>query len=291
MTAFLFSMNQIPTPCATCREPLLGRYCVRCGEKRVSPGDHTVRRFLEQLVEGFTNADGKVFVTLRLLLTQPGRLTADYLKGRRKPYIPALQLFLITNLIFFLLHPLLGSNTLTTDLNTHLHYTWHAALAESLVTPRLAARGLTPEAYAAIFDPASVTQAKSLVILVVPIFSLAVMALYWRRRREYAAHLIFTLHFCAFWLLLACGTLALTNLTVRLLRVASIFPSAVVVSRSILAFTLAVMAAYLFRAVRVVFAPEPTWVTAAKALALGLALDLSLQIYRFVLFFITFWST
>ena len=284
-------MTQTPRPCATCGEPLTGRYCVRCGEKRVSPGEHTVRHFLEQLTAGLTNADGKIFLTLRLLVTRPGRLTADYLRGKRKPYIPALQLFLITNLIFFLLHPLLGSNTLTTDLNTHLHYTWHAALAEAMVTPRLAARALTPEAYAAIFDPASVTQAKSLIILVVPVFSLALVALYWRQRREYAAHLIFALHFCAFWLLLTCASLALMNLAVRLLRVVAIFPSAVLVSRSVVAFMLAAMTFYLFRAVRVVFAPEAAWLTAAKALALGLALDLSLQAYRFVLFFITFWST
>jgi hypothetical protein len=276
--------------CATCGEILTDRYCAHCGEKRRTPGEHSFRHFLEQLVQGFTNADGKIFLTLRLLLLQPGRLTADYLRGRRKPYIPALQLFLITNLVFFLLHPLLGSNTLTTDLNTHLHYTWHAGIAEALVTPRLAARALTPAAYAALFDSASVTQAKSLVVFVVPIFALAVAGLYWRQRRGYAAHLIFALHFCAFWLLLICGTLALTNVAVRLLRIADIFPSATAVSGSVLASTLLVMSVYLFRAGRLVFAPEAAWVTATKALTLGLALYGSLQAYRFALFFITFWS-
>ena len=268
-----------------------GRYCAACGEKRVGSQDHLLRHFLERMFEAFTNADGKVFLTVRLLLTQPGRLSADYARGRRKPYIPPLQLFLICNLIFFLLHPLIGSNMLTTELNAQLHYTWHQAVVQSLVTPRLAARGLTVEAYAAIFDPAAVTLAKSLVILVVPIFSLALLALYWRQQRHYAAHLVFSLHFCAFWLLLICATLALTNLVVRLLRSASIFPSATTVGWGIILFSLAAMVAYLFRAVRAVFAPEPAWITVAKALALGLALDLSLQAYRCALFFITFWST
>ncbi len=267
------------------------RYCAHCGEKRVGPEDHTLRRFIEHIFEAFTNADGKVFLTMRSLLSRPGRLTADYLRGRRRPYIPPLQLFLIGNLIFFLLHPLLGSNTLTTDLNTQLHYTWHTAIAQAMVAPRLAARSLTVEAYALIFDPAAVTQAKSLVILVVPIFSLAVLVLYWRHRRQYAPHLVFSLHFCTFWLLLICATLALTNLVMRLLRSAGIFPSAEAVSRGIIIFTLAVMTAYLFRAVRAVFDRESAWVTAVKALALGLALILSLQAYRFALFFITFWST
>jgi hypothetical protein len=267
------------------------RYCPHCGEKRVGRDDHTLRRFTEHLFEAFTNADGKIFLTLRFLLTRPGRLTADYLRGRRRPYIPPLQLFLISNLIFFMLHPLIGSNTLTTELNSQLQYTWHQAIARSLVAPRLAARGLTTEAYAAIFDPAAVTQAKSLVILVVPIFSLAVVALYWRHRRHYAGHLVFSLHFCAMWLLLISATMALTNLVVRLLRSANIFPSADMVSRTIIGFSLIIMTAYLFRAVRAVYEHESVWTTAGKALALGLAFDLSLQFYRFVLFFITFWST
>jgi len=284
-------MNVPAATCPTCNQPMGARYCAHCGEKRVAPEDHLLRHFIGHVFEAFTHADGKVFLTLRLLFTRPGRLTADHARGRRKPYIPPLQLFLICNLIFFLLHPLIGSNTLTTELNTQLQYTWHRAVVRSLVLPRLAARGLTTEAYAAIFDPAAVTQAKSLVILVVPIFSLAVMALYGRHRRHYAAHLVFSLHFGAMWLLLICGTLTLTNLTMRLLRSANIFPSADTVSRSIIAFSLVLMSAYLFLAVRAVYERESTWLTAMKALALGLAFDLSLQAYRCALFFITFWST
>lgn len=78
---------------------------------------------------------------------------------------------------------MIGSNTLTTDLHTQLHCTWHKDIARTVVTTRLAARALSAEAYTAIFDPAAVTQAKSLVILVLPVFALAVMALSWRCRR------------------------------------------------------------------------------------------------------------
>jgi hypothetical protein len=291
VAAFFIPMTESTVRCANCSEPLAGKYCSRCGEKRMGPADHTLRRYIEHLFEAFTNADGKVFLTLRSLLTHPGRLTADYLRGRRQPYIAPLQLFLIANLIFFLLHPLVGSNTLTTDLNTQLHYTWHHGWAEALVAPRLAARAVTAEVYATTFDPAAITLAKSLVILVVPVFSLAVLAVYRRHRRPFAAHLVFSLHFGAFWMLLICATLALTNLVVRLLRSINVFPSAEAVSGSIILFTLGLMAAYLFRAGRVVFDRETGWITFAKALALGLAFDLALQVYRAVLFFITFWST
>ncbi len=271
---------------------MASKFCAHCGEKRRGAEEHTLAHVLGHLTEAFTNADGKVFLTLRLLLTQPGQLTADYLRGRRRPYIPALQLFLIANLIFFLLHPLIGgSNTLTTDLDAHLHYMWHSALAQSLVAPRLAARALSVESYAAIFNPAAVTQAKTLVILVVPFFALASMALYWRQRRRATAHLVFAFHICAVWLLFICVSLMLTNIILRLLRLGHVFPSADAVTLATAVLSLGVMTAYLFRAAGVVFARAPVWITFAKAVALAAALEFSLQAYRLVLFFITFWST
>jgi hypothetical protein len=289
VAAFLFPMTS--STCPSCDRPLDGNFCAHCGEKRPARADHTLKHFLGHLLEAFTHADGKIFRSLRLLLTEPGRLTADHLRGKRKPHIPPLQLFLLANLVFFLLHPLIGSNTLTTDLNTQLHYTWHHAIVESLVAPRLALRALTVESYAAIFDPAAITLAKSLVILVVPVFSLAVMAFYWRQRRNLAAHLTFSLHFSAVWLLMLCLILALTNLFVFLLGRAHVFPSAIAVSGGILGCSLALMSLYLFRAARAVYLRESWPITAAKALAMSAALLLSLQAYRFALFFLTFWST
>jgi hypothetical protein len=44
-------------------------------------------------------------------------------------------------------------------------------------------------------------QARSLVVLMVPVFALAVWALEWRKRRFFGEHLVFALHFYAFWLI------------------------------------------------------------------------------------------
>jgi hypothetical protein len=41
---------------------------------------------------------------------------------------------------------------------------------------------MTAEAYTTVFDPTAVAEAKSLVILVAPIFSFAVLELYWQQR-------------------------------------------------------------------------------------------------------------
>ncbi len=285
-------MSNQPPNCATCGKPRPDKFCPHCGEKRVEPADHALKHVLGHLFEAFTHADGKIFLTLRTLLLRPGRLTADYVRGRRRPYIPALQVFLIANLIFFLLHPLIGgSNTLTTDLDTHLHYLWHSAVAQAMVAPRLVARGVSLDAYAAVFNPAAVARAKTLVILVVPMFALAAMALYWRRQRHCTVHLVFALHVCAFWLLFVCASLTLTNLALGLLRDVHVFPSADAVTRAGMAFSLVVMTVYLFNAVRAAFEREAVWMSWAKAAVLAVALELALQVYRLALFFITFWST
>jgi hypothetical protein len=284
-------MSRSSDRCVSCDESRPGRYCASCGEKRVGSEDRKLRHIAAHGVEMATNANGTVFLTLRTLFSFPGRLTADYFRGKRKPYMAPLQLFLLANLIYFLLHPLIGSNTLTTGLNAHLHYSWHQGLARAMTAPRLAARAITVEAYATIFDAAAITQAKSLVILVVPIFSLAVAVFYWRHRRSYVFHLIFATHICAYWLLLICATMALTNLSIRLLRTVDVFPSAEQVSASVLIVTLPIMAVYLFRAARVVFDRQAGWLTVAQAIALSVAFELSLQAYRCALFFITFWST
>jgi hypothetical protein len=277
--------------CANCADPLAGRFCARCGEKRIGPADHTLRRFAEHFFAAFTNVDGTIFLTVRALLFRPGRLTADYLRGKRKPYIPPLQLFLIANLVFFLLHPLIGSNTLTTDLHTQLHYTWHHETAGELVARRLALRHVTEETYAATFDPAAITLARSLVILLVPVFSLAVMAVHGRQRRHYSAHLVFSLHFGAFWLLLICAVLTLTNLTMHLLRLVEVFPSDTVVNSGVLGISMLSMTVYLFHAAGRVFSAQPGWLKFGQALTLAIVFSLSLQAYRGALFFITFWST
>lgn len=49
-----------------------------------------------------TNLDGRVLTTLRQLMLRPGRLTAEYLSGRRTRYLPPLRLYLLCSVGYFL---------------------------------------------------------------------------------------------------------------------------------------------------------------------------------------------
>ena len=58
--------------------------------------EYTLRHFFSHLLHEVSHLDSKIFLTAKVMVTQPGLLVSDYLAGRRKRYVPPLRLFLIT---------------------------------------------------------------------------------------------------------------------------------------------------------------------------------------------------
>lgn len=88
--------------CANCDAAAAGAYCAACGQKRARPGDLGVAHAWEHLADELLDVDGRIFRTLRVLFTQPGQLTVDFLAGRRLRYVHPLRLFLVISGLFFL---------------------------------------------------------------------------------------------------------------------------------------------------------------------------------------------
>ena len=77
----------------------------------------------------------------------------------------------------------------------------YSKLASRTVQHRLAAKGVNEAEFTKAFDPVVDTQARSLVVLMVPMFAFGVWLLEWRKRRFFGEHLVFALHFYALWLI------------------------------------------------------------------------------------------
>lgn len=132
-----------------------------------------------------------------------------------------------------------------------------------LLLDRQAADGMTfhellqsPEAYRAYdarFAAMTTTQAKSLVILMVPLFALLTSAVYGRARRFYAEHLVFSLHGYAFILLLISAAGLCVYVLLRGLASVGVEPAWQVVDTGLGLFMIGVMAPYLAVAVRRAF--------------------------------------
>jgi hypothetical protein len=88
--------------CLNCGAELKGRYCYACGqdsEEHISSVRHLAQHFFEDI----THYDGKLWKTVRPLLTKPGFLTQEFLKGKRISYLNPVRMFIFLNFIFFFL--------------------------------------------------------------------------------------------------------------------------------------------------------------------------------------------
>ncbi|WP_263821000.1 DUF3667 domain-containing protein [Salinibacter sp.] len=86
--------------CENCGALLDGPYCSQCGQKaaeRVVPLWHMLNEALEAVIE----LDMRVLWTLPKFLFLPGRLTKEYINGRRKRYIRPFRLYLFTTFVLF----------------------------------------------------------------------------------------------------------------------------------------------------------------------------------------------
>jgi len=88
--------------CTNCDTMLTGQYCAQCGQ-RFGTRMISLWELIREASEFLTDLDSRLWRTLGLLLFRPGRLTLDYLRGRRARYIPPLKLFIGLSLLFFFL--------------------------------------------------------------------------------------------------------------------------------------------------------------------------------------------
>ena len=85
--------------CANCDAPLKGNFCANCGQQA-----HVHRSLLhvgEEFLLGITHFDGKAWQTLPMLMFRPGKLTRNYIEGKRARYIAPVPLFLLVVFLMF----------------------------------------------------------------------------------------------------------------------------------------------------------------------------------------------
>lgn len=99
-----------PKRCPNCGTLLHGPYCHRCGQEardRIAPLGTLLKDVLSELF----NFDTRLVRTLKRLLSQPGRLTVEYIAGRRAGYVPPLRLFVFSSFLLFLLVGVLSTQS------------------------------------------------------------------------------------------------------------------------------------------------------------------------------------
>ena len=102
------------TSCLNCGTALKGPFCYYCGQ----PDRNFLRFFpvlLRDLMEDLLDLDSRFMRTIKPLMFKPGRLTRDYMSGRRFRYAPPMRLYIFSSIVFFLLAALLSNDAITVN--------------------------------------------------------------------------------------------------------------------------------------------------------------------------------
>lgn len=118
--------------CTDCGRPVEGRFCANCGQPT-----HVHRSLLhlgEEMLHGVLHFDARIWRTLPLLAINPGRLTREWVQGRRTRYVSPLAMFLFTVFLMFFVFSFTGGHG--PDVNTTLGPAERAELTEELEAAR-----------------------------------------------------------------------------------------------------------------------------------------------------------
>lgn len=296
-------------PCPNCSELLWGQYCATCGQ-RARVRMITFWELLRDAGELLATLDSRLWKTLGLLLFRPGRLTIDYLQGKRARYVPPMRLFIASTLVFFFIATLNtrfdfgpegailigpGSGTqpddakpvesrqsrggvangrsgIKVDDDCQVDYSGAPAwLPKILSQERAEEVCLRIKAdHGRSFLQALMSNIPAMMFLFLPLMAAVMKLLYPLSGRYYAEHLLFLVHYHSFFFMLNIGLIAI-RWSAELAAPGRI----PLTPLTLVAFVY--LPVYLFRAMRKVYG-QGFWATAFKYVSLGMAYFLALLI-------------
>jgi hypothetical protein len=198
-----------PARCKNCDAELLGRYCANCSQA-ANVHVPTTMELTHELMEGLTHSDSRLWRTLKCLWFNPGKLTQEFVAGRRVAYLPPFRLYLILSVTLFLISSFwqpaggkfiqfdtskeeLSADSLCGNINFSInaHPDWNQR-AKHACTEIYRDQGRS------LFHVALGTMPRAMFIFL-PLIAFLHMLMYWRPRYRYAEQLLFFVHLHAFY--------------------------------------------------------------------------------------------
>lgn len=162
-------LKEETSPCLNCGHPLRNgyRFCPSCGQS--TQKEENVQSLISHFLNDYFSFDSKIVRSVKPLIVEPGRLTLEYLAGKRIQYIPPFRLFIFLSIIFFLL------------------LEWFNAGSNTKVEDEL----LDDSFWSTFFE----SWLPKLFFLLLPLFALIIARLYRKKAKSLLPHFLFALHY------------------------------------------------------------------------------------------------
>jgi hypothetical protein len=188
--------------CTNCETDLGGRYCPTCGQD-ARPIPTRLLPLLKLFAQHATGVEGRVVQSVTSLLLRPGRLTRAYVDGQRARYVTPVQIYLLCTAGFFLLHayaPFVRLDPETGAVESRLSALSVGVALPASMLSRLSASGVSLASFAPRFDAAVSAYLPVLLVALVAGTALLMAVLFWRE--AVVTHVVFALHWSAFYFVL-----------------------------------------------------------------------------------------
>jgi hypothetical protein len=220
------------TQCPNCGYTFeeVNNFCPNCGQENHDL-NVPVKHLAEEFLEGTLHYDNKFWVTLKYLLFKPGLLTEKFNIGQRASYVPPFRLYVFVSIFFFTTLALRSSDSKivmsSEEAQQELQQTDPEAAAQLRKVDSLAAITLNRfgQQRAAVEQTTGVenefvekfkrfTQDEEqsrqkllkntsfMMFVLMPFFGFILYLFYYKQRRNYVEHLMFSIHFHTFFFLI-----------------------------------------------------------------------------------------
>lgn len=214
-----------PENCPNCQFDLSDKmdFCPSCGQ-RILPEHLTFTYFLKEFLNNYFSFDSRFIKTLKPLLFKPAWLTLEFIGGKRVRYINPVQVFIFSSFLYFLVDSLVfvekanekdvlvfsaDGKTISTDSldqtqidslfiseegESNSGWNWNHFLLKAYRFNQLDKAT----------QNAQISKTLSYAIFfLTPLFAVYIGWLFKKRNRKYLENLLFSLHFHAFYFILA----------------------------------------------------------------------------------------
>ncbi|MEL7144953.1 MAG: DUF3667 domain-containing protein [Bacteroidota bacterium] len=272
-----------PEQCFNCGTAIKGNFCHSCGQRVRDNLDRSLGRLLGEFFGNVFFFDNRFFLSLWYTIRYPGRMTVEFLDGKRKKFISPVTLFLFFNLIFFFVNPLTDYSLSLAD---QMYSQPYSPLITDMVVDKIKKEKLDDKAYSATYQRTSDDISKSIMILNIPIIALFVYLMGFTRRRFYFDSLIFTFHYFSIFIL----SWVMQKWVDTSLEFFFGLGESLLALILFAIFTLGIPLLYAILSIKK-FLDVRWYVAIFAGIGTVLAVAITNLFYRLIVFLITFWST